>query len=78
MSFRSRGFFGSQLFPTDASKFMSIASASGGVFSTSQRRALGYLVNGLTDMGIGAQSQGFLIYPFIGTTSGNKIGRAHV
>lgn len=72
MSFQSRLFFRSQLYPTAASKFMSVASGTGGVFTVAQRRALGYLVNGLTDLGIGVASQQFLIYPFIGTTAGNN------
>ena len=72
MAFASRGFFGSDMFPTAASKFMSVAAGSGGVFSTSQRRALGYLVNGLSDLGIGNSTQGFLIYPFVGNSATNN------
>ena len=70
MAFASRGFFGSDMYPRAASKFLSVA---GGSFTTAQKRALGYLVNGLSDLGIGGPgSQGWLIYPFIGTTSGNN------
>ena len=59
MAFASRGFFGSDMYPTAASKFMSVSAGS---FTTAQRRAFGYLVNGLSDLGIGNA----------------KIGRAHV
>jgi hypothetical protein len=72
MSFASRGFFGSQMYPTDASKFISIAIGAGGSFTTTQKRALGYLVNGLSELGIGNPGNNFLIYPFIGTTSTNN------
>ena len=66
MSFASRGFLGSQLYPRAAGRFLEVG---GGTFTTAQKRALGYLVNGLTDLGIGVASQNFLIYPFLGTTS---------
>ena len=66
MAFASRGFFGSDMYPRAASKFLSV---SGGAFTTAQKRALGYLVNGLSDLGIGNASSGFIIYPFLGTTS---------
>jgi hypothetical protein len=33
------------------------------------KRALGYLVNGLADLGIGAPGSNFIIYPLIGTTA---------
>ena len=69
MSFRGRGFIGAQSYPPDAGQFMSVASASGGTFTTSMKRALGYLVSNLTDLGIGAVGSNFLIYPFIGTTA---------
>jgi hypothetical protein len=72
MAFASRGFFGSQMYPTDASRFISVASGAGGAFTTTMKRALGYLVNGLSDLGIGNPGQNFLIYPFIGTTSTNN------
>lgn len=67
MSFRSIGFFGSQIYPTAAGKFLEIATGS---FTTAQKRALGYLVNGLTDLGISNNDGNFLIYPFLGTTAG--------
>jgi hypothetical protein len=38
----------------------------GATFTTSQIRALAYLVNNLTDLGIGAVGSNFVIYPFIG------------
>lgn len=66
MAFNSIGFFGSQLYPTEAGLFL---ETSAGSFTTAQKRALGYLVNGLTNLGIGAASQNFLIYPFLGTTA---------
>lgn len=67
MAFASRGFFGSQLYPTAAGEFMAVG---GGGFTATQKRALGYLVNGLSDLGIGAPGASWLIYPFIGGTSG--------
>ena len=69
MSFRGRIFPGSQAFPPAAGKFMSVA---GGSFTTAQKRALGYLVSGLSELGIGAPGSNFLIYPFIGTSAGNN------
>jgi hypothetical protein len=63
MSFRGRIFQGSQAYPPEAAKFILAAGIS---FTTSQKRALGYLVNGLTELGIGAVGSNFLIYPFIG------------
>ena len=66
MSFRGRGFLGAQNYPPAASKFLSVA---GGSFTTSEKRALAYLVDGLTDLGIGAVGSNFLIYPFIGGTA---------
>jgi len=72
MAFASRGFFGSQMYPTDASKFISVATGAGGTFTTTMKRALGYLVNGLSELGIGNPGQNFLIYPLIGTTSTNN------
>ena len=66
MSFRGRGFIGAQNYPPAASKFLSVA---GGSFTTSEKRALAYLVDGLTDLGIGAVGSNFLIYPFIGGTA---------
>jgi hypothetical protein len=71
MSFNSRGFLGSQLYPTIAGEFI-LATAPGGPLTTTQKRALGYLVNNLTDLGIGAVGSNWLIYPFIGTSSGNN------
>lgn len=67
MAFNSVGFLGSQLYPTAASKFLEIATGS---FTTTQKRALGYLVNGLTELGIYNNDGNFLIYPFLGTTAG--------
>jgi len=72
MSFASRGFFGSQLFPTDASKFYVDAFTQGGVLNTTQKRAIAYLVNNLADLGIGAPGSNFLIYPFVGTSAINN------
>lgn len=69
MSFRGRGFLGAQSYPPDAGHFQSVASASGGTFTTSMKRALGYLVSGLAELGIGAPGSNFLIYPYIGTTA---------
>jgi hypothetical protein len=69
MSFRGRVFTGALDYPQAAGKFMSVA---GGSFTTAQKRALGYLVSGLSNLGIGAPGSNFLIYPFIGTTSGNN------
>ena len=66
MSFRGRGFLGSVAYPLDAGRFISRARALGGSFTTSQRRALAYLVNNLADLGIGAPGSNFVIYPFIG------------
>jgi hypothetical protein len=71
MSFRSRGFLGSQLYPPAASFFIT-KTISNGPLSTSQKRALGYLVNGLTDLGISSNDGNFLIYPFIGSSTGNN------
>ena len=48
MSFAGRGFLGSQMYPTDASRFMAVG---GGGFTTAEKRALGYLVNGLAEAG---------------------------
>ena len=67
MSFSSRGFLGSQLYPRVAGFFLEVATGS---FTTAQKRALGYLVNGLTDLGISNNDGNFLIYPFLGTTAG--------
>jgi hypothetical protein len=67
MSFSSLGFFGSQLYPRAAGFFLEVATGS---FTTAQKRALGYLVNGLTDLGISNNDGNFLIYPFLGTTAG--------
>ena len=69
MSFRGRGFLGAQSYPPDAGQFQSVAFASGGTFTTSMKRALGYLVSNLTDLGIGAVGSNFFIYPLIGTTA---------
>ena len=69
MSFNSRGFYGSQMYPPAAGKFIT-ATVAGGPLTTAQKRALGYLVNGLTDLGIGSTSQNFLIYPFLGPSAG--------
>jgi hypothetical protein len=66
MSFRGRIFTGSLSYPSDAGRFMAVA---GGGFTTAQKRALGYLVNNLADLGIGAPGSNFLIYPFIGGSS---------
>ena len=66
MSFAGRGFLGSQMYPTDASRFMAVG---GGGFTTAEKRALGYLVNGLSDLGIGAPGSNYFIYPFIGGSS---------
>lgn len=72
MSFASRGFFGSQLYPTDASKFYVDAFTQGGVLNTTQKRAIAYLVNNLADLGIGAPGSNFLIYPFVGSSAINN------
>ena len=72
MSFASRGFFGSQLFPTDASKFYVDAFTQGGILNTTQKRAIAYLVNNLADLGIGAPGSNFLIYPFVGSSAINN------
>jgi hypothetical protein len=69
MSFRGRIFTGSLSYPQDASKFLSVAVSLGGSFTTTQKRALGYLVNNLADLGIGAPGSNFIIYPFIGGSS---------
>jgi hypothetical protein len=66
MSFRGRIFTGSLSYPQDASRFLSIGVSLGATFTTSQIRALAYLVNNLTDLGIGAVGSNFVIYPFIG------------
>ena len=66
MSFRGRSFLGAQAYPPAASKFLSVA---GGTFTTAEKRALGYLVEGLSNLGIGAVGSNFLIYPFIGRTA---------
>ena len=71
MAFNSRGFLGSQLYPTIAGEFI-LTTAPGGPLTTTQKRALGYLVNNLTDLGIGAVGSNWLIYPFIGSSSGNN------
>ena len=62
MSFRGRGFLGAQSYPPDAGQFQSVAFASGGTFTTSMKRALGYLVSNLSDLGIGAPGSNFFIY----------------
>ena len=67
MSFNSVGFLGQQLYPKAAGQFLEIAGVS---FTTSQKRALGYLVNGLTELGIYNTDGQFFIYPFLGTTAG--------
>ena len=66
MSFKPGSFFGSSTYPPEAARFI---LAAGGSWSTTQKRALAYLVNGLTDLGIGAIGSNFLIYPFIGGTA---------
>ena len=66
MSFIGRGFLGAQAYPPIASKFLAVA---GGSFTTTQKRALAYLVDGLTDLGIGGIGSNFLIYPFLGGTA---------
>jgi len=68
MSFRGRIFPGSQAYPPDAGLFMT-KSFSGGTYTTTQKRALGYLVNGLSELGIGAPGSNWFIYPFIGGTA---------
>lgn len=68
MSFRGRVFTASLSYPSDAGLFMA-KSVSGGAYTTTQKRALGYLVNGLSDLGIGAPGSNWLIYPFIGGTA---------
>jgi hypothetical protein len=65
MSFRGRIFPGSQAYPPDAGIFLA-KSVSAGAYTTSQKRALGYLVSGLADLGIGAPGGNWYIYPFIG------------
>ena len=67
MSFNSVGFLGRQLYPRAAGQFLEIAATS---FTTAQKRALGYLVNGLTELGIFNNDGKFFIYPFLGTTAG--------
>jgi len=71
MSFRGRIFPGSQAYPPAAGKFIT-STISTGPLTTSQKRALGYLVSGLSELGIGAPGTNFLIYPFIGTSAGNN------
>ena len=66
MSFIGRSFLGSLGYPSDAGAFISLARNLGGSFTTTQVRALGYLTNGLADLGIGAPGSNFIIYPFIG------------
>lgn len=66
MSFRGRIFTGSLSYPQDAGAFISHARSLGATFTTSQTRALAYLVNNLADLGIGAPGSNFIIYPFIG------------
>jgi hypothetical protein len=66
MSFRGRIFPGSLSYPQDAGAFLSHAQSLGATFTTSQKRALAYLVNNLADLGIGAPGSNFVIYPFIG------------
>jgi len=66
MSFRGRIFTGSLSYPQDAGAFISHARSLGATFTTSQTRALAYLVNNLADLGIGAPGSNFVIYPFIG------------
>lgn len=66
MSFKPGSFFGSSLYPAEAGKFL---LAAGGSWTTTEERALAYLVNNLTDLGIGAVGSNFLIYPFIGGTA---------
>lgn len=66
MSFRGRLFPGSLAYPADAGAFIAHAQSLGATFTTSQRRALAYLVNNLPDLGIGAPGANFVIYPFIG------------
>jgi hypothetical protein len=68
MSFRGRVFTASLSYPSDAGLFMA-KSVSGGAYTTTQKRALGYLVSGLADLGIGAPGSNWLIYPFIGGTA---------
>lgn len=72
MAFASRGFFGSQMYPTAAGKFYAYSYSQGGVLTTTMKRAIGYLTNGLSDLGIGAPGSNFLIYPFVGTSSINN------
>ena len=55
------------MYPRAAGFFLEVATGS---FTTAQKRALGYLVNGLTDLGISNNDGNFLIYPFLGTTAG--------
>ncbi len=69
MSFRGRTFFNPLSFPPEAGAFMSHARTLGATFTTSQTRALAYLVNNLADLGIGAPGSNFIIYPFIGGTN---------
>jgi len=59
------------MYPPAAAKFI-LATAPGGPLTTTQKRALGYLVNGLTDLGIGNVGSNWLIYPFLGSSSGNN------
>lgn len=66
MSFRGRSFLGSLAYPSDSGEFIAYSRSLGGSFTTTQVRALGYLTNGLADLGIGAPGSNFVIYPFIG------------
>lgn len=67
MSFRGRAFTASLSYPSAAGKFLATA---GGAFTVAEERALAFLVNGLSDLGIGGPgSQGWVIYPFIGRSA---------
>ena len=68
MSFRGRVFTASLSYPSEAGIFMA-KSVSGGAYTTAQKRALGYLVSGLSELGIGAPGSNWFIYPFIGDSS---------
>jgi hypothetical protein len=68
MSFRGRVFTASLSYPSEAGIFMA-KSVSGGAYTTAQKRALGYLVSGLGELGIGAPGSNWFIYPFIGNTT---------
>ena len=68
MSFRGRVFTASLSYPSEAGIFMA-KSVSGGSYTTAQKRALGYLVSGLGELGIGAPGSNWFIYPFIGDTT---------